>query len=164
MSRHIGEEQLADVQELLLVCDHTNRVLELAGTNGGEFSFQDLAALAPGIRMASLILAEQKPEGVLLSFSTPAGQSGYGPLDLLYVNWVRLANVTLAYGGVVTMTATPEADQIIWHPTAVGQPRVAEIGDDPQAYLDFIAHFKSATSLENVFTRKLENEEGVKSA
>jgi hypothetical protein len=53
MSRHIGEEQLADVQELLLACDDTNHVLELAGTNGGEFSFQDFVALAPEIRMAS---------------------------------------------------------------------------------------------------------------
>lgn len=162
MSRHIGEEQLTAVQELLLACDHTDHVLELAGTTGGEFSFQDLAALAPEMRMAYQVLAEQ-PKGVPISFSTPAGQSGYGPLDLLYVNWVRPENVTLDYGAVVTMTATPEADQLIWHPTAVAEPRVSEIGDDLQAYRDFITDFKSETGLENVATRKLENEDGVKS-
>jgi hypothetical protein len=84
--------------------------------------------------------------------------------DLLYVNWVRPANVKLAYGAVVTMTATPEADQLIWHPTAVAQPRASEIGDDLQAYRDFIADFKSATGSESVATREFENGDGVKSA
>jgi hypothetical protein len=163
MSKLIGEEQLAVAQELLLACDHTDHVLLLAGTKGGELSYQDLVALAAEIGMAYQVLTEQ-PEGVPISFSTPLGQSVYGPFDLLYVNWVRLANVKLAYGAVVTMTATPEADQLIWHPTAVAQPRASEIGDDLQAYRDFIADFKSATGSESVATREFENGDGVKSA
>ena len=54
--------------------------------------------------------------------------------------------MVLAYGVVVTMTATPEADaaKLIWFPTTVTEPRVSEIVDDAQAYGKFIEDFKAA--------------------
>ena len=115
LSKHISGQQLANTHELLLACNDINFVLDFAGIKAGEFSFQDLASLAPEMRIAAQVLAKQA-EGIPLSYAS-AYQSGYSPVDVLYVNGIRLADMVLAYGAVVTMTATPEADKLIWFPT-----------------------------------------------
>jgi len=156
VSKHIDERQLAEAHELVLACDDINSVLDLAGINAGEFSFHDLTSLVPEMRIAAQVLAKQ-PEGIPLSYASPY-QSEYGPLDLLYLNGMRLANVVLACGAVVTMIATPEAGKLIWRPTTVvARPRVSQIADDEQAYRKFIEEFKAATGLVQVVTLVAEN-------
>ena len=150
LGKHISGQQLENTHELLLACDDINFVLDFAGIKPAEFSFQELASSALEMRIAAQVLAKQ-PEGIPLSYASPY-QSGYSPLDVLYVNGIRLANMVLAYGAVVTMTATPEADKLIWFPTTVARPHVSEMADDVQAYGRFIEEFKAATGLAQVIT------------
>jgi hypothetical protein len=150
LGRHVSDQQLADTHELLRACDDIKFVLDFAGIGAGEFSFQEIAYSVTKTRIAAQVLAKQ-PESIPLSYASP-DQPEYSPLDVVYVNGIRIANMVLAYGAVVTMTATPEADQLIWRPTMIVHPRASEIADDVQAYSKFIEDFKVTTGLSHVVT------------
>ncbi len=158
IGKHITDEQLTGMQELLLACDHAHHVLEFAGISDMKFSFEDLTSLVLDVRIVAQLLAKQ-PEGVPISFLTPAYPE-YEPIKLLYVGWIRMADVTLAYHAVVTMTASPEADEMIWRPTIVEQPQVSDIGNHSGAYDEFVKRCKSATGLLNIATQVFNNPSG----
>lgn len=151
--KHINEEHLQYVQTLLISCKHAEHLLNLAGTSVEDLTLADLEKAVLDLYAAYMVMTHNS-EGIT-SFKIPiTNQILPSPANFLYVNAVTLGNTSLAYGAVVTMTAMPEADYLIWHPTAVSKPRVSRIADK-QAYRDFIEKLKDATGMKNLAIREI---------
>ncbi|MBV8735689.1 MAG: hypothetical protein JO007_00210 [Alphaproteobacteria bacterium] len=153
--KQLNEQQLQGAQALLLGCEHAEHLLNLAGVSVEDFTLAELEQAVPELDAAYLIMT-QRAEGMILPFETTRAPLGSpNSADFLYTSAVTFGNVSLAYGAVVKMTATAEADYLVWRPTAVSKPRVSQIADK-RAYDDFVEALKSNAGLINLMIRDLQ--------
>lgn len=141
------QEVFEDLQRAL---EAAQGLLKLAGAPEPVVSIDGIAAIGPDLINLDRLFsdpANASPIGFLAKWppETPVPDK----LDLLYVNYVQMAGVTLAHYSVAEMLPQTREGRIVWQSETVSPREITFIRDFPADYERFIERAKRKVNLDN---------------
>lgn len=154
----LNDGQAVDAAALLKTCENAAALLQWAGATGGETSLQELIDVSHVID-ASHDLFIGIAKALPLTFETPISTASDAPAEykILFVSYVRIAGVNIAFGVVAVMTPTQESERLIWRPAAIEPVRAAVVDHEMSTYRAFIADLQAATGITDIASRHVED-------
>jgi hypothetical protein len=138
------------------LCDKTLALLQLAGMNGEPvLSMKDLFDQRYPILRLDLLASPSKGK-FPLKFTSETGnvtQSSF-TLDMLYIDWIRIADVTLGFFAVGKMTGLVEDAKIEWTTDNVELKSIIRLHNLPNDLEKMTESAKAQTGCQNIWLRQ----------
>ena len=130
-------------EDLRGALEAAKRLLRLAGAPEPDVSIEGIAAIGPAlIKLDRLFSDPASASPIGFAVDWPPQTSVPDKLDFLYVNYVRMIDVTLAHYSVAEMVPQTKEGRIVWKSKTVNPCEITFIRNFPGDYERFVERAK----------------------
>lgn len=134
------------------VYEKAKQLLAMSGASKQAFLARDVGEAAKDIIRVSKILSRDQSISSL-GFDTDFhdGLTLSEPVDMLYINFITIGDITIGYYAVASMTAERHPDKISWKSKSLEPRGIKVLSDFPDDYAAFVDQAKRTTNISSAF-------------